>query len=81
MFDSWKDKVRDKLSNSSAQYPTESKRIAYICSRTDGVAYQQIRAQCQPEHPRSFQTAEESLEALEKIYGDKNSPHRIRTTT
>jgi hypothetical protein len=72
MFDSWKDKVRDKLSNSSAQYPTEQQRIAYIRSRTDGIAYQQIRAQCQIEHPRSFQIAEEVLEALDKIYGDKN---------
>lgn len=75
-FDSWRDKVYDKLSNSAAQYPTEQQRIAYIRSRTDGVAYQQIRAQCRPEHPRSFQSAEDALEAPEKIYGDKNKRKR-----
>ncbi|KAJ5642730.1 hypothetical protein N7490_001848 [Penicillium lividum] len=75
-FDSWRDKVYDKLNNSAAQYPTEQQRIAYIRSRTDGIAYQQIRAQCRPDHPRSFQSAEETLEALEKIYGDKNRRKR-----
>jgi len=75
-FDSWKDKVRDKLNNSAAQYPTEYQRIAYIRSRTDGAVYQQIRAQCQPDHPRSFQTAEEVLMTLDKIYGDKNKRAR-----
>jgi hypothetical protein len=75
-FDSWRDKVYDKLSNSAAQYPTEQQRIAYIRSRTDGVAYQQIRAQCRPDHPRSFQSAEDALEALEKIYGDKHKRKR-----
>ncbi|KAF7514577.1 hypothetical protein PCG10_005497, partial [Penicillium crustosum] len=43
-FDSWRDKVQDKLMNSAAQYPNEEQRIAYIRSRTDGIAYQQIRA-------------------------------------
>jgi len=75
-FDAWTDKVRDKLSNSAAQYPTEYHRIAYIKSRTEGTAYQQIRAQCQPDHPRTFETAEELLTALEKIYGDKNRRSR-----
>lgn len=75
-FDSWRDKVHDKLSNSAAQYPTEQQRIAYIRSRTDGIAYQQIRAQCQPDHPRRFQSADDVLEALEKIYGDKNRRKR-----
>ncbi|KAJ5155706.1 hypothetical protein N7492_008509 [Penicillium capsulatum] len=75
-FDSWRDKVHDKLSNSAAQYPTEQQRIAYIRSRTDGIAYQQIRAQCQSNHPRSFQSADDVLEALEKIYGDKNKRKR-----
>ncbi|KAJ5350171.1 hypothetical protein N7541_007898 [Penicillium brevicompactum] len=75
-FDSWRDKVYDKLSNSAAQYPNEEQRIAYIRSRTDGIAYQQIRAQCRPDHPRSFRSAEDALEALEKIYGDKNKRKR-----
>lgn len=75
-FDSWKDKILDKLANSAAQYPTEEHRIAYIKSRTDGTAYQQIRAQCQSDHPRPFQTAEDVLAALEKIYGDKNKRNR-----
>lgn len=75
-FESWKDKVHDKLANSAAQYPTERHRIAYIRSRTDGVAYQQIRAQCKPEHPRPFLTAEDVLNALDKIYGDKNKRTR-----
>lgn len=79
MFDSWKDKVRDKLANSAAQYSTETQRIAYIKSRTDGVAYQQIRAQCQPEHPRSFQAADDVLSVLEKIYGDRNRKSRAIT--
>ncbi|KAI2767281.1 hypothetical protein DTO012A8_7508 [Penicillium roqueforti] len=35
-FDSWRDKVQDKLMNSAAQYPNEEQRIAYIRSRTDG---------------------------------------------
>ncbi|KAJ5474072.1 hypothetical protein N7475_003638 [Penicillium sp. IBT 31633x] len=63
-FDSWRDKVYDKLMNSAAQYLNEEQRIAYIRSRTD--------AQYRPDHPRSFQSAEDALEALEKIYGDKN---------
>ena len=71
-FDSWKDKVYDKLHNSIAQYPTDYHQIAYVKSRTEGVAYQQIRAQCQPGHARAFQTADEVLHALEKVYGDKN---------
>jgi hypothetical protein len=75
-FESWKDKVHDKLVNSAAQYPTERHRIAYIRSRTDGIAYQHIRAQCQPEHPRTFLTAEDVLKALDKIYGDKNKRTR-----
>ncbi|KAL2705085.1 hypothetical protein AAEP93_000335 [Penicillium crustosum] len=37
-FDSWRDKVQDKLMNSAAQYPNEEQRIAYIRSRTDGIA-------------------------------------------
>lgn len=75
-FNSWKDKVLDKLNNSATQYPTEQQRIAYIRSRTDGNAYQQIRAQCRPDHPRRFQSADDVLEALEKIYGDKNKRKR-----
>jgi hypothetical protein len=71
-FDSWKDKLYDKLHNSIAQYPTDYHQIAYVKSRTEGVAYQQIRAQCQPGHARAFQTADEVLNALEKVYGDKN---------
>lgn len=71
-FDSWKDKVYDKLHNSIAQYPTDYHQIAYIKSRTEGGAYQQIRAQCQPGHARAFQTADDVLGALEKVYGDKN---------
>lgn len=71
-FDSWKDKVYDKLHNSIAQYPTDYHQIAYVKSRTEGVAYQQIRAQCKPGHARAFQTADEVLNALEKVYGDKN---------
>ena len=70
-FDSWRDKVYDKLNNSAAQYPTEQQRIAYIRSRTDGIAYQQIRAQCRPDHPRSFESADETLEALDKIMGTR----------
>ena len=38
-FETWKDKVHDKLDNSAAQYPTEHQRLAYIRSRTDVVAY------------------------------------------
>lgn len=75
-FDSWKDKVYDKLHNSIAQYPTDYHQIAYVKSRTEGVAYQQIRAQCQPGHARAFQTADEVLNALEKVYGDKNKRTR-----
>ena len=75
-FDAWKDKIRDKLDNSAAQYPTEQQRIQYIRSRTDGNAYEQIRAQSRPEHPRCFLTAEEMLQALEKIYGDRNKRTR-----
>ncbi|KJK73847.1 hypothetical protein H634G_10853 [Metarhizium anisopliae BRIP 53293] len=75
-FDAWKDKIRDKLDNSAAQYPTEQQRIQYIRSRTEGSAYEQIRAQSRPEHPRSFLTAEEMLQALEKIYGDRNKRTR-----
>lgn len=75
-FDSWKDKVEDKLNNSAAQYPTDYHRIAYIKSRTDGEAYQQIRARCQPSHARTFRDAEDVLNTLEKIYGDKNKRSR-----
>ena len=75
-FDAWKDKVRDKLNNSAAQYPTEYHRIAYVRSRTDGTAYQQIRAQCQTDHPRPFRTANDVLTALEKVYGDRNKRNR-----
>jgi hypothetical protein len=75
-FDSWKDKVLDKLTNSAAQYPTEPNRIAYIRSRTDGKAYQQIRARCRPDHPQPFHTADEVLSALSKIYGDRNKGTR-----
>jgi hypothetical protein len=75
-FDSWKDKVYDKLHNSFAQYPTDYHQIAYVKSRTEGGAYQQIRAQCQPGHARAFQTADEVLNALEKVYGDRNKRAR-----
>jgi hypothetical protein len=75
-FDSWKDKVYDKLHNSFAQYPTDYHQIAYVKSRTEGGAYQQIRAQCQPGHTRAFQTADEVLNALEKVYGDRNKRAR-----
>ncbi|TQV90502.1 retrovirus polyprotein [Cordyceps javanica] len=75
-FEAWKDKIRDKLDNSAAQYPTEQQRIQYIRSRTEGSAYEQIRAQSRPEHPRYFLTAEEMLLALEKVYGDRNKRTR-----
>ncbi|KAM3518660.1 hypothetical protein MY4038_010031, partial [Beauveria bassiana] len=75
-FEAWKDKIRDKLDNSAAQYPTEQQRIQYIRSRTEGSAYEQIRAQSRPEHPRCFLTAEEMLQALEKVYGDRNKRAR-----
>ena len=68
----WLAKMRSKLLANEDHMPTEILRKAYVENRVNGDAMRHIEARLRKGAAKPFETAEEMLELLERIYGDPN---------
>ena len=75
-IDHWSQKMRAKLAANADHYPTEELKMAYLASRVEGTANLHLAPRLRYTAANKFQTAEEMLEALERVFGD---PHRRQT--
>ena len=71
-IDHWLAKMRSKLLANEDHMPTEILRKAYVENRVNGDAMRHIEARLRKGAAKPFETAEEMLELLERIYGDPN---------
>ena len=71
----WESKIVKKLITNADHYPTETLRMAYVNSRVDGEAYKHLAARSRIGAQKSFATAKEMFEVLQKAYGDVNQAH------
>ena len=71
----WESKMAKKLAANADHYPTEVLRMAYVDSRVDGEAYKHLAAKSKISAWKSFATAEEMFEVLQKAYGNVNRAH------
>ena len=75
-IDHWSQKMRAKLTANADHYPTEELKMAYLASRAEGTANLHLAPRLRPTAANKFSTAEEMLEALDRVFGD---PHRRQT--
>ncbi|KAJ5403795.1 hypothetical protein N7509_003666 [Penicillium cosmopolitanum] len=69
-FETWKLKIENKLQASSDQLYTPQLRMAYVFSRCEGPAAQQLAPRMRPGATLRFKDATDMIARLEKIYGD-----------
>ena len=74
-IDVWKSKIVQKLTTNADHYPTKALRIAYVNNRMDEEAYKHLTARSRIGARKSFATAEEMFEVLQKAYSDVNQTH------
>ena len=67
--------MRSKLLANEDHMPTEILRKAYVENRVNGDAMRHMEARLRKGAAKPFETAEEMLELLERIYGDPNRKH------
>ncbi len=74
----WNIKIADKLDVNANHYPTEKIRIAYVISRLEGDADQQIYAKRRVDASSLYQSLSELLKHLKEIYEDQNLIRKCR---
>ena len=77
-WETWNIKIADKLDANANHYPTEKIRIAYVISRLEGNADQQIYAKRRVDAFSSYQSLSELLKHLKEIYEDQNLIRKCR---
>jgi hypothetical protein len=78
-IDNWAVKIRTKLSANADHYPTEALRMAYLASRVDGTANLHLQPRLRPTAVNRFETAEDMIEALDRVFGDPNKQQTAMT--
>ena len=71
----WKSKMTKKLVDNANYYPIEALCMAYVDSCMDSNAYKHLTARSKIGARKSFATAEEMFEVLQKAYGNSNCAH------
>lgn len=78
----WLIKMRGKMEADADLMPTEALRMAYVQSRVGGDAMNYLVPRMSKDSPKAFETAEEILEYLERIFGDpygqENAENKFR---
>ena len=74
-IDHWLAKMRSNLLANEDHMPTDILRKAYVENRVNGDAMRHMEARLRKGAAKPFETAEEMLELLERIYGDPNRKH------
>ncbi len=77
-WETWNIKIADKLDVNANHYPTEKIRIAYVISRLEGDADQQIYAKRRVDAFSFYQSLSELLKHLKEIYEDQNLIRKCR---
>ncbi len=77
-WETWNIKIADKLDANANHYPTEKIRIAYVISRLEGDADQQIYAKRRVDAFSFYQSLSELLKHLKEIYEDQNLIRKCR---
>ena len=78
IWETWNIKIADKLDVNANHYPTEKIRIAYVISRLEGDADQQIYAKRRVDASSLYQSLSELLKHLKEIYEDQNLIRKCR---
>ncbi len=78
IWKTWNIKIADKLDVNANHYPTEKIRIAYVISRLEGDADQQIYAKRRVDAFSLYQSLSELLKHLKEIYEDQNLIRKCR---
>jgi len=78
IWETWNIKIADKLDVNANHYPTEKIRIAYVISRLEGDADQQIYAKRRVDAFSFYQSLSELLKHLKEIYEDQNLIRKCR---
>jgi hypothetical protein len=76
-FKSWLAKMRSKFDVNRDHYDTESAQMAYVFSRTIGMAKEHLQPRYKSDDDVEFQTAEEMIDYLKEIF---TNPFKQRTT-
>ncbi len=78
IWKTWNIKIADKLDVNANHYSTEKIRIAYVISRLEGDADQQIYAKRRVDALSFYQSLSELLKHLKEIYEDQNLIRKCR---
>ena len=71
-YDLWARRMKSKLEANADHYPTESLRMAYLATRVEGTASLHLAPRMREDAKNPFNTAEEMIETLKKVFGDPN---------
>jgi hypothetical protein len=71
-IDDWLSKMKSKLKANSDHYPTPDLQMGYVENRVGGTAIKHLAPRLRPGSVNPFQSAEEMLEVLERVFGDPN---------
>lgn len=77
-IEQWISKLKSKLRMNMDHYPTAIDQIAYVESRLDGAALDQVSPRLEEDSLRPFTAAAEIFEYLLGIYGDANRKQTAR---
>lgn len=77
-FEGWMAQIQDKLLVNADQFSSERAQMAYVFSRTSGGALKHLQPRYRNDAAQPFQTANEMIQYLSRIYQDPDRVDKAR---